>query len=77
MVRSTLESNITLISRYEPSATVEALAQIIASPKVWIEQSEGSREVMVLTSTIESDLFGEPACIALDISEWSREEVDL
>lgn len=77
MVRSMLESNITLISRYEPSATVEALAQIIASPKVWIEQSEGSREVMVLTSTIESDLFGEPTCIALDISEWSREEAEL
>lgn len=77
VVRSSLESRLSLISRYEPYATIEAISQVIASPRVWIEQTESSHEAIILTSSVDYDLFGKPTCIALEILEKSREEVTL
>lgn len=74
VVRSSCESRLSLISRYEPHAMIEAIAQVIASPRVWIEQSESSSEAIILTSSTDYDIFGEPSCIALEIVEKSREE---
>ena len=77
MVRASFESELSLLSRYEPSAIIESLIRIISSERVWIEQSGRCREVAVVTSAIDSNLFGEPDRIELVISEWSREEAML
>jgi hypothetical protein len=67
------KQSITVCSRYEPTATINALAQIVHSPKVWVEQANGRRSVEVTTSSIEYSLFGAPVCIALDICLWQKE----
>jgi hypothetical protein len=77
VVRSSSESEMSLISRYEPCAMIESLARIIAATKVWIESPSGNSEVVVKSSVIDSNLFGEPVCIELVISENSREEAIL
>ncbi len=76
-VRSSSESEVALISRYEPCATIESLARIVSSARVWIEHPLNNRKVVVKSSTIDSNLFGEPVCIELIISEDSREEAIL
>lgn len=77
MVRSSSETEISLLSRYEPSAVIEPLTRIISSERVWIEHLGRCREVTVVTSAIDSNLFGEPDRIELVISEWSRGEAML
>ncbi len=67
------ESQLSLMSRYEPRHTIKALADIISSPKVWMVREGGCEMVEVASSHIESNLFGEPDFIALSIVEWSRE----
>lgn len=77
VVRSSTEEEISLVSQYEPSATIESLARIISATKVWIEHPLGNREVAVKSSVVDSNLFGEPVCIELIISEYCREEAIL
>jgi hypothetical protein len=67
------KQSITVCSRYESTATINALAQIVHSPKVWVEQANARRSVEVITSSIEYSLFGAPVCIALDICLWQKE----
>ena len=69
------EHTVTLQSHYEPRATIDALAQIVAAPKVWIERNSSYREVEVATSTIDYNLFGEPDSIAIALSVKRGEEV--
>lgn len=64
---------ISLISRYEPRQTIEALTQIISSPKVWIEQEDLFNEVEVRTLNVEHNLFKEPSMVTLEICEWQKE----
>ena len=77
IVRSTFESELSLASRYEPQALIESLAQIISSPRVWIEQANNLKEVIVTTSAIDSNIFGEPSYIRLVVSERHKKEVTL
>ena len=66
---------LSVASRYEPSATVEALAEIVSSPKVWIEGVGGDfMGVEVVTSTIEYNLFNEPSCVGLNLRLPHKEE---
>lgn len=74
VVRSVSESILSLFSRYEPRITIEALAEIVASPKVWIVGKEEYQAVEVLSAEVERNLFGEPDLVALSIAEWRREE---
>ncbi len=74
MVRATSESELSLVSRYEPSAMVEALSHIISSERVWIEEKEECREVAVITSAVDYSLFGEPDCVEIVVLEGGREE---
>lgn len=68
------ERTVTIQSHYEPRAVVEALAQIVASPKVWVERNGSFCEVKVATSTLEYTLFGEPDSIALTLLAEGGEE---
>lgn len=65
---------VALQSHYEPCATIEALAEIVASPKVWLEREGTYREVTVATSTINYNLFNKPDSIILTLSSEGREE---
>lgn len=65
---------LSLISRYEPSATIAALAQILSSKKVWREHCGKLERVKVETHTIEHNLFGEPDCAHIDICTLNEEE---
>ena len=64
---------ISLCSRLEPRATIEALAQIASSPKAWVENEGKWHSVEVITPEVEYNLFGEPSFIHLDICLWQRE----
>lgn len=66
---------ISLCSRFEPRATLKALAQIISSPKVWMLHKGGYELVEVATTNIEYNLFGEPSFLHLDICLWQKEVV--
>jgi hypothetical protein len=77
VVASETELLVSLYSRYEPQKTVEALAQIASSTKVWVEQNGEFSEVKVLTSTLKYNLFDEPSCVEITLSMWRREEVAL
>lgn len=63
---------ISLCSRLEPRATVEALAEIISSPKVWVKHNRGCELVEVATTEMEYNLFGEPGFLHLDICLWQK-----
>ena len=64
---------VSVCSRFESSKTIEALAEIAASPKVWIENDEGCDLVEITTPEIEYNIFGEPSHIHFDICLWQRE----
>lgn len=66
--------SISLRSRYEPQATVEQLAKIASSERVWIESEEGLQSVEVESKTLEYNLFNEPSSIVLTLC-IEREEV--
>ena len=66
--------DMALVSRYESRETIQALAEIICAPKVWVEFNDGWKEVIVTSSKLEYNLFGEPDNVRIDICEWSREE---
>ena len=75
VIESRTELFATLRSHYEPKATIEALARIISAPKVWIERQNGVQEVVVATSSLDSNLFNEPNAVTLTLSVARREEV--
>ena len=74
VVQSHFEQSVSLISRYEPRSVIDALSQIVCSPRVWIIEGESLTEVEVKSSAIDFNLFGEPDCVAVDIcvnrGEW-------
>lgn len=65
--------NLHLASRYERLATIEALQQIISSPRVWIDLGEQFQRVEVLNSSVEQGLQGKPGCVELELCLWRRE----
>lgn len=67
------KQTISLCSRIEPRATIETLAQIASSPRVWIEQNGVWHLVEVVTPQVEYNLFGEPSFLRLDICLWQKE----
>ena len=77
IVCTTSESELALISRYEPRAIIEPLSQVISSPRVWIEQPDDIQEVVVTTSAVDSNIFGEPSYVRLLVSEMHKKEVAL
>lgn len=62
-----------LCSRFEPRATLKALAQIISSPKVWWVHNGTGELVEIATTNVEYNLFGEPSFLHLDICLWQKE----
>ena len=77
VVSSSTERRQTLVSRFEPRATIDALADIISATRVWIEEKGGFREVEVCSSVIDGNLFSEPDCVAIELIDGHREEVVL
>lgn len=71
------ESQISLVSRYEPRQTIQALTEIISSPKVWIDKRGSYSAVAVESSLVDSNIFAEPDCLTLVVSGWRREEKGL
>ena len=67
------KQTISLCSRFESSKTIEALAQIASSPKVWVEDDGGFTLVEVATPSIDYNIFGEPSHIHFDICLWQKE----
>ena len=67
------KQTISLSSRFEACATIEALAQIASSPKVWMEQDNHFNLVEVTTSEISYNLFGEPSHINFNLCLWQKE----
>lgn len=64
---------ISVGSRYEPQATIEAIAQIASSPKVWLKQGGHWQLVEIITPHLEYNLFGKPNRLCLDICLWQKE----
>lgn len=67
------KQTISLCSRFESSKTIETLAQIATSPKVWVEDNTGVTLVEVTTPNIDYNIFGEPSHIHFDICLWQKE----
>ena len=65
---------LSLASRFEPSATIEAISQIVSSTRVWRESNGQLERVEVLTHSIEQDLFGKPGSINIEICALNKEE---
>ncbi len=72
-VRSSAKQILSLRSQFEPRATIEALAQVVYSPKVWLEQNGEWLSVEVATSQVEYNLFGEPNFLVLEVGLWQKE----
>ena len=72
-VRSQAKQTLTLCSQFEPRATIEALADLIAASKVWIKLDEDWKLVEVTTSQVEYDLFGQPNYLSLEVCLWQEE----
>ena len=74
VVQSNFEHTVSLTSRYEPRRVVDALSQIVRSPRVWIKDGEHLTEVEVMSSDIDFNLFGEPDCVTVEVcierGEW-------
>ncbi len=77
VVESSYARNASLISRYEPKPIIEALAHIISSTKVWIEEEGKFTGIEVLSSELTHNLFGEPCCVELSIATPERKGVML
>ena len=65
---------LSLASRFEPSDTITALAQIASSTKVWRECGGELESVEVVTPSIEQNIFGTPDSIYIDICTLNEEE---
>lgn len=70
---TSVECRQTLLSNLEPQAKMEALAEIIASPRVWVDDGKVYRAVEVLDPKRSSSHFGEPTCMLFDIATRKRE----
>ena len=68
------KKSISLRSRYEPQATVEQLAKIASSERVWIENEGRIQSVEVESDALEFNLFNEPSSIVIELCV-EREEV--
>ena len=73
-VACTTEQMLRLVSAYEPRAVAEAIAEIVASPQVWIEGRVVDSEVEVLSSSTTLYEFGRPDSVEVDL-RVGREEV--
>lgn len=65
--RLSAERTTTLLSAYEPGATIEALAAIAASPQVWIVTDGRYDEVDVLPSEQIIRRHGSLRCVGIEI----------
>lgn len=74
-VAATISNSIKLRSDYEPQATIAALADIVAAPKVWVEFDGAWVQVDVLTSESGYNLFGEPDLVELEFGIVNRREL--
>ena len=72
--RCRTKQTLSLVSRFEPSATIAALAQIASSTRVWRECCGEWESVEVETRSIEHNLFGEPDSIYIEICTLNKEE---
>ncbi len=62
------ERRMTLVSDFEPRATMEWLAEIVSSPKVWIERNRTSVRTDVLSSSVAT--HGTELCrLTLEVRE--------
>lgn len=61
------EQRTTLISAYETRAALEALAEITASPDVWLAQGDAYTPVDVTTSTAVVHRHGAVSCLEIEI----------
>lgn len=61
------ERRTTLVSAYEPRATLEALAGILASPDVWLAGETGYTPVDVMTEQAVIHRHGAVACMEIEI----------
>ena len=64
---------ISLCSRFESCTTIEALAQIATSPRVWIEHNGHYQPIEVTSPEINYNIFGEPSHIHFNICLWQKE----
>ena len=62
-----VEKSIKVVSNYESRSVVEALADIISSPAVWVEADNEAHKVDVLTSEIEYNAIGSLDRVALEV----------
>lgn len=65
---------LSLASRFEPSDTITAIAQIASSTRVWRERGSGLERVEVTTHSVEQNLFDKPDCLCVDICTLNEEE---
>ena len=68
------KQKLSLASRFEPSDTISALAQIASSTKVWIERGRELERAEVTTLSVEQNLFNKPDCLCIDICTLNEEE---
>lgn len=67
------DATLRVVSAYEPRAQLAALAEIIVSPRVWLLQGDGSREVDILTDTLMTADSGALGSIAVTLRERRKE----
>lgn len=75
-VGCTVEQTLRLVSAYEQRAVAQAIAEIAASPRVWIEGKAVDSETEVLASATTLYEFGRPDCVEVDL-RMCGEEVQL
>ena len=74
LVASSSECEMTLVSRYEPRETIQALAEMVCSSMVWLEIDDGWAEVVITSTNVEYNLFGEPDNLRVNLCIWSNKE---
>lgn len=77
IVAASSECEMTLVSRYEPRETIQAISEMVCSSKVWLETDDGWAEVVVTSTNVDYNLFGEPDSLRVNLCRWSGKEGEL